>query len=243
LRRISVSRGLELRGAHAGYLGAPVLKDVALTVTPGSVTCLLGANGAGKTTLARVLAGLLSPTTGTLTLDGRDIIKLPAHHRVRAGISLVPEGRLLFNELSVRDNLLLGGCTRSAAERELGLVRAEALFPKLGALMDQPAGTLSGGEQQMVAVGRALVAEPRFLLLDEPSLGLAPILVRNILAAARTLADQGVGVLLIEQNVTASLEIADRAVVLEQGQTLLAGPADDVRADPRVVASYLGGVA
>jgi branched-chain amino acid transport system ATP-binding protein len=237
-----VSEALELRGTFAGYVGTPVLKDVTLSVSPGSVTCLLGPNGAGKTTVARVLAGLLTPSAGTVTLDGRDIMDLPAHHRVRAGISLVPEGRLLFNELSVRDNLQLGGCTRTSAERDLGMARAEALFPKLRVLMDQVTGTLSGGEQQMVAVGRALVAEPRFLLLDEPSLGLAPIVVRDILAAARRLADDGVGVLLIEQNVTASLEIADRAVVLEQGRVLLSGSADEVQSDPRVVASYLGGV-
>jgi len=237
-----VSEALELRGTFAGYVGTPVLKDVTLSVSPGSVTCLLGPNGAGKTTVARVLAGLLTPSAGTVTLDGRDIMDLPAHHRVRAGISLVPEGRLLFNELSVRDNLQLGGCTRTSAERDLGMARAEALFPKLRVLMDQVTGTLSGGEQQMVAVGRALVAEPRVLLLDEPSLGLAPIVVRDILAAARRLADDGVGVLLIEQNVTASLEIADRAVVLEQGRVLLSGSADEVQSDPRVVASYLGGV-
>jgi branched-chain amino acid transport system ATP-binding protein len=237
-----VDKGLQLRSLHAGYDGAHVVKDIALTVTPGAVTCLLGANGAGKSTLARVFAGLLAPTSGLVALDGRDITTLSAHARVRAGISLVPEGRLLFGDLSVRDNLLLGGYTRSAAERRHELPRVQATFPELTQLMDQPAGTLSGGEQQMVAVGRALMASPRFLLLDEPSLGLAPILVRAILAAARRLADQGVGVLLIEQNVTASLEVGDTAVVLEQGRALLFGRADDVRHDPRVVAAYLGGV-
>jgi branched-chain amino acid transport system ATP-binding protein len=237
-----VDKGLQLRSLHAGYDGAHVVKDIALTVTPGAVTCLLGANGAGKSTLARVFAGLLAPTSGLVALDGRDITTLSAHARVRAGISLVPEGRLLFGDLSVRDNLLLGGYTRSAAERRHELPRVQATVPELTQLMDQPAGTLSGGEQQMVAVGRALMASPRFLLLDEPSLGLAPILVRAILAAARRLADQGVGVLLIEQNVTASLEVGDTAVVLEQGRALLFGRADDVRHDPRVVAAYLGGV-
>jgi branched-chain amino acid transport system ATP-binding protein len=237
-----VDKGLQLRSVHAGYDGAHVVKDIALTVTPGAVTCLLGANGAGKSTLARVFAGLLAPTSGLVALDGRDITTLSAHARVRAGISLVPEGRLLFGDLSVRDNLLLGGYTRSAAERRHELPGVQATFPELTQLMDQPAGTLSGGEQQMVAVGRALMASPRFLLLDEPSLGLAPILVRAILAAARRLADQGVGVLLIEQNVTASLEVGDTAVVLEQGRALLFGRADDVRHDPRVVAAYLGGV-
>lgn len=237
-----MDKGLKLRGIHAGYDGAHVVKDVALTVTPGSVTCLLGANGAGKSTLARVLAGLLAPTAGVVTLDGRDITTVSAHARVRAGVSLVPEGRLLFGDLSVRDNLLLGGYTRSAAERVKELSRVQATFPKLTQLMDQPAGTLSGGEQQMLAVGRALMASPRFLLLDEPSLGLAPILVRGILTAARRLADQGVGVLLIEQNVTASLDVADTAVVLEHGRTLLTGRADEIRHDPRVVTAYLGGV-
>lgn len=235
-------KGLEIRGIVAGYDGANVLKDVSLTVTPGTVTCLLGPNGAGKSTLARVLAGLMAPAEGSVSLDGHDITAMSAHDRVRAGISLVPEGRLLFNELSVRDNLLLGGYTRSALEREESLAQVQEMFPKLTTLMEQAAGTMSGGEQQMLALGRALMAEPRFLLLDEPSLGLAPMLVRSILAAARRFADQGVGVLLIEQNVTSSLEVADTAVVLEQGRTLLAGRADEVRGDPRVVASYLGGV-
>jgi branched-chain amino acid transport system ATP-binding protein len=237
-----VPEGLEIIGIDAGYAGAAVLHGIDLSVRPGEVTCLLGPNGAGKSTLARVLAGLLKPTRGAVRLDGQDFTAVAAHRRVERGLSLVPEGRHLFGELSVRDNLLLGGYTRPASSRPAMLVEVCDLFPQLASRMDQLAGSLSGGQQQMVAVGRALMASPRYLVLDEPSLGLAPILVAAILQTARQLADRGVGVLLIEQNVTRSLEVSDTAVVLDHGRVFIEGPVDMVRTDDRVIASYLGGV-
>jgi branched-chain amino acid transport system ATP-binding protein len=233
---------LEVRGIRAGYDGAPVVHDIDLRIPAGAVTCLLGPNGTGKSTLAKVVSGLLTPTRGSITVDQTEITHLSADQRVKLGISLVPEGRHLFSELTVRDNLSLGAYTKSSAERRRGFDHVISLFPPLEALLGNIAGDLSGGEQQMVAIGRALMAGPRFLVLDEPSLALAPILVRVILAKARQLADEGAGVLLIEQNVAASLDVSDTAVVLEQGRVLLSGSVDEVRDDPRVVASYLGGV-
>ncbi|TYB41060.1 ABC transporter ATP-binding protein [Actinomadura chibensis] len=237
-----MSSRLELRGVHAGYDGATVLHGIDLTVTAGRVTCLLGANGAGKSTAARVAAGLLAPARGTVRLDGEDITRLPAHRRVPLGVVMVPEGRHLFTELPVRDNLTLGGYRRTAAERRADLDRVLDLFPQLAALLRRPAGDLSGGEQQMLALGRALMARPRLLVLDEPTLALSPLLARTILDRTRDLADGGVGVLLVEQSVTGSLQVADTAIVLENGRTALSGPVAAVRDDPRVVASYLGGV-
>ncbi|QXJ22600.1 ABC transporter ATP-binding protein [Actinomadura graeca] len=237
-----MSERLELHGVDAGYDGATVLHGVDLTVTAGSVTCLLGANGAGKSTTARVAAGLLSPARGTVRLDGADITGLPAHRRVPLGLVMVPEGRHLFTGLSVRDNLALGAYRRPAAGRKDDLDRVLDLFPQLVPLLRQAAGDLSGGEQQMLAIGRALMARPRLLVLDEPSLALSPLPARTILGKTRDLADEGVGVLLIEQSVTGSLQVADTAVVLENGRVAMSGPVAEIRDDPRVVASYLGGV-
>ncbi|WP_432828009.1 ABC transporter ATP-binding protein [Dactylosporangium sp. CA-092794] len=227
----------------AGYLGAPVLHEVSLSVAAGEVFCLLGANGAGKSTIARALAGILAPRSGTVTVNDLDVTGYPPNRRVRAGLSLVPESRHLFGRSTVRDNLLLGGYTRSRTGRAETFDRVLNLFPQLGALLGRRARDLSGGEQQMVAIGRALMADPAFLILDEPSLGLAPIYVDVILEQAAGLAERGVGVLLIEQNVGKALAVGHRGAVVEAGRIVLTGPAAELRTDPTVVDSYLGGVA
>lgn len=233
---------LRADGLVAGYLGAPVIRGVSLAIAPGEVFCLLGANGAGKSTIGKSLAGTLPLRDGTVTVDDVDVTSATANQRVRKGVSLVPEGRHLFTALSVRDNIVLGGYTRSRAERLEDLQGVLQLFPQLTRLVTRRVGDLSGGEQQMVAVGRALMARPRYLILDEPSFGLAPLVVEAIFAQTRQLALQGVGILLIEQNVGKALGIGDRAAVVEAGVISMAGSAAELRDDSRVVASYLGGL-
>lgn len=225
-----------------GYAGAPVVRGVSLALAPGQVFALLGANGAGKSTIARALAGVLPVRDGSVTLDGVDVTAAPSNDRVRRGLSLVPEGRHLFGRSTVRDNILLGAYLRSRHERAESFDRVMELFPQLPRLLGKRAKDLSGGEQQMVAVGRALMADPKYLILDEPSLGLAPIYVDLILRQAGSLADDGVGVLLIEQNVAKALDVAHGAAVIENGIVSLDGSADELRSDPRVVDLYLGGV-
>lgn len=229
-------------GLVLGYSGAPVVRGASLSVAPGQVYALLGANGAGKSTIARALAGVLAVRGGTVTLDGADVTAASSNDRVRRGLSLVPEGRHLFGRSTVRDNILLGAYLRTRHERAESFSRVMELFPQLPRLLGKRAKDLSGGEQQMVAVGRALMADPKYLILDEPSLGLAPIYVDLILRQAGSLAAAGVGVLLIEQNVAKALDIADGAAVIENGTVSLQGSADDLRNDPRVVDLYLGGV-
>jgi branched-chain amino acid transport system ATP-binding protein len=205
---------------------------------------VIGANGAGKTTLLRTIAGVLRPRAGRIALDGGDIAGWPSHRVARHGIALVPEGRAIFGDQSVRDNLLLGAVARRdrrdaaaiAADLDAGLLR----FPALRPLLAAPAGSLSGGQQQMLAVARGLMAGPRVLLLDEPSLGLAPQLVAEIFGVLRTLRDEGIAVLLVEQLAAQALELADRAYVLERGRVTIAGEAAEVASDPRVVHAYLG---
>jgi branched-chain amino acid transport system ATP-binding protein len=213
---------------------------VTLRVAPGEVVTLIGANGAGKTTLLHAISGVQPITGGTIRFDGKPIEKLPAHVRVANGIAQVPEGRQLFAPLSVKDNLRLGAWSRRDANLAADLARVYALFPMLEAMQTVAAGALSGGQQQMLAIGRALMAKPRLLLLDEPSMGLAPNLVDQVLNVIRALKDDGLTILLVEQNAPAALAIADRAYVLETGAVALSGTAVEIQADQRVKEAYLG---
>jgi branched-chain amino acid transport system ATP-binding protein len=230
---------LQIDGLHSGYGRIEVLHGVTLNVARGEIVTLIGANGVGKTTLMQAVAGV-QPSAGAIRFEGKDIARVPAHLRVGRGISLVPEGRQLFAPLSARDNLRLGTWSRSGAEIGKGFERVCALFPMLAEMMDISAGALSGGQQQMLAIGRALMAEPRLLLLDEPSMGLAPKIVDQVLDAIRALKASGLTILLVEQNARAALAIADRAYVLETGRIALSGSASEIRNDPRVREAYLG---
>ena len=235
---------LTVSGLSAGYGAAPILHDVSIEVRAGEIVSVIGANGAGKTTLLKTMAGVLRPSSGRIALDGVDIGGRPSYRVSRQGVVLVPEGRGIFGDQSVRDNLLLGALARRDARDAPAIAadmeRALDHFPALRERLDQAAGSLSGGQQQMLAVARGLMARPRFLLLDEPSLGLAPILVRDIFAAIRHLAAEGITVLLVEQMAAQALQLADRAYVLERGRVMLEGPAAEVARDPSVVQAYLG---
>jgi ABC-type branched-subunit amino acid transport system ATPase component len=228
---------LAVRGLSVRYGGLAALHDVTLEVAPGEIVAVIGPNGAGKTSLLKTIAGVLRPAGGTIVFDGRSIGGQPSWQVVRHGLALVPEGRRIFADQSVRDNLVLGAVSRSGPDR---LESVLARLPVLRERLDSPAGTLSGGQQQMLAIGRGLMAAPRLLMLDEPSLGLAPRLVGEVFAAVQGLRDAGVGVLLVEQLATAALAIANRAYVLERGRVAASGPAPTLAADPRVVSIYLG---
>jgi branched-chain amino acid transport system ATP-binding protein len=231
---------LSVENVTSAYGRIEVLHGVSLHVEAGEIVSLIGANGAGKTTLMHAISGVQPITGGVIRFDGKPIENRPAHERVSFGISQVPEGRQVFAPLSVLDNLRLGAWTRGAADIDAALSRVCALFPMLEAIMHMPAGALSGGQQQMLAIGRALMAKPRLLLLDEPSMGLAPNLVDQLLAVIRALRDDNLTILLVEQNARAALAIADRAYVLETGRVTLDGPAADIQADRRVREAYLG---
>jgi len=235
---------LEVAGLSVAYGAIQALRGVSLRVEKGSVVTLIGANGAGKTTLLRTISGLLVPREGGIRLDGKDIAGLRAERIVRLGVSHAPEGRQNFSGLSVRDNLLVGAFPvyRFGARRrvEADMERVFGIFPRLSERAAQLAGTLSGGEQQMLAIGRVLMARPRLVLLDEPSLGLAPRIVVEILDQISRLRETGTTVLLVEQNARAALAIADRAYVIESGRVVLEGAARALREDPRVQTAYLG---
>ncbi|MEB2343552.1 MAG: ABC transporter ATP-binding protein [Deltaproteobacteria bacterium] len=233
---------LAVEGLEVAYGAIRALRGVDFVVEPGEIVTLIGSNGAGKSTLLRAVSGLLRPAAGRITFEGRDVTGWRADRLVAAGISHVPEGRRIFANLSVRENLQMGGYLQPAREAE-GLERVLALFPRLRERLAQPAGTLSGGEQQMLAIGRALMAEPRLLLLDEPSLGLAPLLVRQIFEIVGEINAQGTTVVLVEQNARQALRVARRAYVLETGVVALAGDASALEQDPRVREAYLGGAA
>jgi branched-chain amino acid transport system ATP-binding protein len=235
-----VSAGLTATGLAAGYGGFHVVSGLDLDVRPDRITVLVGPNGAGKTTLLRALAGLL-PRAGTVRLDERVLPPLDAAAAVRAGLGLVAEGRHLFPQMTVWENLELGGWTLAADERAARVDRALRLFPRLAERRRQLAGSMSGGEQQMVAVARALVARPRLLMLDEPSLGLAPRLVDEVFAIVRRIRDEGVTVLLIEQNVAKALALGDDAHVLERGRLVASGPASELSRSDLIRSAYLGG--
>ncbi len=224
------------------YGGIRAVREVSFEVGEGETICVIGANGAGKSTTLRALVGLAEAAAGTITYGGRDVTRVPVHARVRLGLSLVPEGRGIFPRMTVAENLLMGAYQhddRAAIEQDLA--RVLALFPRLAERRTQVAGTLSGGEQQMLAVGRALMSRPRLLLLDEPSMGLAPIVVEKIFDTLREVAAQGVTLLLVEQNANLALQLSDRGYVLDNGQVTIGGPAAELLEDPRVRAAYLGG--
>ncbi|WP_029009008.1 ABC transporter ATP-binding protein [Azospirillum halopraeferens] len=230
---------LEVRGLNSHYGRIHALKSVDLSVGEGELVALVGANGAGKTTLLRTLSGVQPATGGTIRFEGVDITGMPAHRRVAEGILQVPEGRQLFGPQSVEDNLRLGAYRRGG-DPDADLERMYALFPVLKDKRRQPAGTLSGGQQQMVAIARALMARPRLLLLDEPSMGLAPLLVGEIFNAVQSLKRRGTTIFLVEQNAYAALAIADRGYVLETGEITLHDAGSALLANERVKQAYLG---
>ena len=236
-----MSAMLEITDLHVAYGRVEAVRGVSLSLQPGQIVSVIGPNGAGKTTLMAAAMGLL-PSTGSLRFEGEDLRRLDVEARVERGMCLVPEGRELFGTMSVQDNLLLGAYTRhrrGAPKQALSSVFER--FPRLADRRRQRASTLSGGERQMLALGRALMAMPRLLLLDEPSLGLAPLIVRDILHIVRDLRAEGVSILLVEQNARAALEISDHGYVLETGEVVVAGPSATLVNDPRVQAIYLGG--
>jgi branched-chain amino acid transport system ATP-binding protein len=232
---------LEVRGLEVDYGAAPAVSGLSLDLAAGELVCVVGPNGAGKSTLINALAGLHRASAGSITMDGRDLTALPAHRYCSAGIAIVPEGRRLFTRMSVRENLEIGSYASAARkERARALERVCAMFPAVRDKLDAPAGALSGGQQQMVAIGRALMAQPRLLLLDEPSLGLSPLIVQAMFAAIREVNAGGMSVLLVEQNVAEALAIADRAYLLEEGRIVAEGTPDAVFGDPALRRAYLG---
>jgi branched-chain amino acid transport system ATP-binding protein len=232
---------MELNAVTAGYGEAVVLHDVSLAVPEGSLTALIGSNGAGKTTTMRCIAGLLELAGGTLTWKGEVINSLAAAERVELGISLVPEGRMVFPDFTVDENLAIGAFNaRAKPRRRQSIAEMYALFPRLEERRNQQAGTLSGGEQQMLALARGLMARPKLLLLDEPSLGLAPGIVSQLFETLETVRELGLTIFIVEQNVHRTLELADYAYVMENGHIVLHGEAATCAADPRIKQAYLG---
>jgi branched-chain amino acid transport system ATP-binding protein len=232
---------LELVDIKVNYGAAPALWGVSLNVQQGELVCVVGPNGAGKTTLINTIAGLLRAKEGRLRYNGQDITALASHKFCEAGIAIVPEGRRLFTGMTVLDNLTLGSFTPAAkAQRNRTMERVVTLFPALKAKLHSPAGSLSGGQQQMVAIGRALMACPTMLLLDEPSLGLAPSIVLDMFHAIREINAEGTSVLLVEQNVAMAMELARRAYVMEEGRIVAEGAASELMSRPEIQKAYLG---
>jgi branched-chain amino acid transport system ATP-binding protein len=232
---------LEAAQLQVSYGAAPALWDVSVRVDRGELVCVVGPNGAGKSTLINVIAGLHRARGGRLRFDGRDITQLPSHRFCAEGIAIVPEGRRLFTGMSVQDNLELGSYRADAkARRAEALAHVLGLFPALQDKLRSPAGALSGGQQQMVAIGRALMSRPQLLLLDEPSLGLAPLIVHHMFSAIREINAQGTSVLLVEQNVAMAMRLAHRAYVLEEGRIAAEGPAAELMDRPEIQKAYLG---
>ena len=231
---------LELQDLHLSYGGIRALKGVSIQVNEGEIVSLIGANGAGKSTTLRAISGLERAQSGKILYNGEDITGKPSKYMVQNGLILVPEGRLIFPDMTVLENLKIGAYLRNDRDVEADIQRMYALFPRLKERAWQMAGTLSGGEQQMLAVGRALMSKPKLLMMDEPSLGLAPLVVKDIFSIIRTIRDSGVTVLLIEQNANAALKIADRGYVLETGKITLEGSGRELLSDPAVRSAYLG---
>jgi len=232
---------LEVIDVQVSYGAAVALRGISLHVKPGELVCVVGPNGAGKSTLINAIAGLHRVAAGAMTLDGRDLTCLPSHRFCAEGIAVVPEGRRLFGALTVRENLELGSYLPAAkALRQASLSHVCTLFPALAEKLDQPAGALSGGQQQMVAIARALMARPRLLLLDEPSLGLAPLIVREMFGMIERIHGEGVAVLLVEQNVALALDVATRAYVLEEGCIVAEDTPAALRVQPHIRRVYLG---
>jgi branched-chain amino acid transport system ATP-binding protein len=233
---------LEVRDLHVAYGHVEAVRGVSLAVPEGGFVTLIGPNGAGKTSLLSALSGLVRPAAGTVRLAGRDVTGLPAHATVAAGISLVPEGRAILGRMTVEENLRLAGeLRRPRGEVPAAVEEQMRRFPILGERRAQPAGTLSGGQQQMLAFARALVARPRILLLDEPSMGLSPLLVQQVFETIRTIHREGATVLLVEQNARLALSVTEHAYVLERGKVVFEGPSAALAEDARVRAAYLGG--
>ena len=232
---------LELRHLEVAYGGIKAVKGIDLCVSTGELVCLIGANGAGKTTTLKAIAGLLPVAADAIRYDGAAVGGTRAFQLVRRGLALVPEGRGVFGQLTVAENLAMGAYVRSdAAAVKQDLARAFGLFPRLAERRGQSAGTLSGGEQQMLAIGRALMSRPKLLLLDEPSMGLAPLMVQRIFETILAVAKEGVTILLVEQNARLALEVSSRGYVMETGLIALSGPARELLVDPKVRAAYLG---
>ena len=232
---------LQVTDLHVKYGNIEVLHGINLQVGQGEIVTIVGANGAGKSTTLLTISGLVKPSKGTILLEGRPLEKMKAHEIVEAGIAQVPEGRRIFGTLTTQENLGLGAFTRNNPQKiKKNLDWIYGLFPILSERKQQLAGTLSGGEQQMLAIGRGLMAEPRLLILDEPSLGLSPILVEELFALIKRIHADGVSVLLVEQNVVQSLEIASRAYILAEGHCIMSGRSADIGADPNLKRAYLG---
>ena len=231
---------LDVSGLRAGYGGVEVLRGLDLSVAEGEILAVLGANGVGKTTLNKVLSGVLPPSAGEIRFCGERIERASAARIVEAGLIQVPEGRKIFPDLSVQENLILGSYRRGKPNRARNVEHVLDIFPRLRERLGQMGGTLSGGEQQMLAIGRGMMAEPKLLILDEPSLGLSPLLVEEMFALIRRLNAEGLAIMLVEQNVVQSLEIAARAIILENGACALSGPAADLAANPELKRAYLG---
>ena len=237
---------LSINNLHAAYGKVEVLHGISLDVPKGKLVTLIGSNGAGKTTTMRAISGMLKPKSGSVTLGGKDVTGLDSHRIARAGLAHSPEGRRVFASMSVTDNLLLGAFPRFTRARPKGDIKADLdkameLFPRLKERRDQLAGTLSGGEQQMLAMARAVMLNPEVILLDEPSMGLAPILVEEVFRIITRLKAEGVTMLLVEQFAAAALNVADYGYVLENGSISVHGPAQSLKTDPKVIAAYLGG--
>lgn len=232
---------LDVRELEIAYGGIRAVQGISLHVDAGELIALIGANGAGKTTTLNCLAGLIRPTRGHVSLFGQELTQVPPHQRVRRGLVLVPEGRGIFSRLTVLENLEMGAYTRKKDDTfHADIEQIYTLFPRLCERSKQMAGTLSGGEQQMVAIGRAMMSRPKMLLLDEPSMGLAPMLVEQIVATIQTIAKNGVAILLVEQNAHLALQISQRAYVMESGQITLTGDSASLQQDKRVRHAYLG---
>jgi branched-chain amino acid transport system ATP-binding protein len=231
---------LEVRDLHVSYGKVEAVRGVSLSATEGRVTLVLGANGAGKTTTLRAVAGAHPAKSGTVTLDGNDITGSHAHKVVRAGMVLVPEGRKIFGPLTVQENLRMGAFTAPRGKLDDSLDRVFAMFPVLAERRSGAAGLLSGGEQQMLAFGRALMAQPKIILLDEPSMGLAPTMVETVLGSVRTMADAGIGILMVEQNAEAGLDVADDVAAMARGEVVFSGAADAARSHASVLRAFLG---
>ena len=232
---------LKVDNMHVYYGAIHAIKGISFEVNEGEIVTLIGANGAGKSTTLNTVAGLLKSREGSILLEGQSLLGIPAHKLVSRGMALCPEGRRIFQQMTVRENLEMGGYSRPAEEIDASIDDVFQRFPRLKEREKQIAGTLSGGEQQMLAMGRALMSKPKLLMLDEPSMGLAPILVEQIFDIIRSLHKAGTTILLVEQNAQMALSIADRAYVLGTGKITMSGAAADVLADDRVRAAYLGG--
>ena len=231
---------LEVSGLAFAYDGALAVRDVSLAVQPGEIAALLGANGAGKSTTVRMIAGVLDPQKGAIRFDGQAMTGVPSHHVVRRGITLVPEGRLVFPQMTVMENLQLGAHVKQRGEVAALVEQAFTLFPRLAERRGQLAGSMSGGEQQQLAIARGLMAEPRLIILDEPSLGLMPTVVQEVIRQIEAVNKRGIGVLLVEQNLHQALRIAHRGYVLEKGSVVLAGTGQELLANDYVRKAFLG---